>query len=247
MTELEYDVTDGVAVITLAAPERKNALTPEMARNLAAAVDRADANEDVGAIVVTGGPSFCAGADLSTLGNVESDPLSEANVAAIEAIYAAFLRLGAAKAPSVAAVRGAAVGAGLNLALATDVRIVARDARLMSGFGRIGLHPGGGHFALVARLAGPEAAAALGIFGAEINGARAVEIGLAWAAEADADVERTALELARRVAADPQLARAMHASLRQEAGPPGVPWHVAVEVERARQLWSFRRKAAAPS
>jgi enoyl-CoA hydratase len=243
VSELGYDATDGVATITLAAPERRNALTPQLARDLAAAVDRADADDSVGAIVVTGGPSFCAGADLSTLGSVESDPVAEVNVAAIESIYAAFIRLGEAKSPSIAAVRGAAVGAGLNLALATDLRIVGRDARLLSGFGRIGLHPGGGHFTLVARLAGPEAAAALGIFGAEIDGARAVELGLAWRAEADADVEPTALELARRVAADPPLARAMHASLRQEAGPPGVPWHVAVEVERARQLWSFRRKA----
>jgi enoyl-CoA hydratase len=243
MSAIQYDVTDGVATIALAAPERRNALTPETALELAAAVDRADADTGVGAIVVTGGPAFCAGADLSTLGGVESDPVADANVTAIESIYSAFVRLGEAKAPSIAAVRGAAVGAGLNLALATDVRIVARDARLLSGFGRIGLHPGGGHFALVTRLAGPQVAAALGIFGAEVNGERAVELGLAWAAEADADVEPAALALARRVATDPPLARAMHASLRQESGPPGVPWRVAVEIERARQLWSLRRRA----
>ena len=92
--------------------------------------------------------------------------------------------------------RGAAVGAGLNLALATDLRIVSRTARLLPGFAQIGIHPGGGHFTLLNRVAGREAAAALGLFGEEVDGDRAVALGLAWAAYDDGDVQDRALALA---------------------------------------------------
>jgi enoyl-CoA hydratase len=141
--------------------------------------------------------------------------------------------------PSIAAVRGAAVGAGINLMLATDLRIVAEDARLISGFLRIGLHPGGGHFGLLAGRAGAEA----GIFGEEISGLRAVQLGLAWEALPSEQVEERAAELARRAASDPQLARKATASLRTELGPPRLPWAAALEVERGAQLWSLRRRS----
>jgi enoyl-CoA hydratase len=144
--------------------------------------------------------------------------------------------------PTIAAVRGAAVGAGINLMLAADLRIVAEDARLISGFLRIGLHPGGGHFGLLAGRAGAEAAAAAGIFGEEISGLRAVQLGLAWEALPSERVEERAAELALRAAHDPQLARKATASLRTELGPPRLPWAAALEVERGAQLWSLRRR-----
>lgn len=241
MQDVRYEVIDGVAVITLDAPDRRNALTPRMATELASAVDDADANAEVGAVVVTGGSSFCAGAHLRNLDAVKADPAGDANYQAIEGIYDAFVRLGTAKTPTIAAVRGAAVGAGVNLALAADVRIVAHDARLLSGFARIGLHPGGGHFALLARTAGRETAAALGLFGREVSGTRAAELGLAWQAVEDAQVEPVALDLARHAAADPALSRRMTPSFRQETEQPGLPWTAAVQVERAPQMWSFRR------
>jgi enoyl-CoA hydratase len=146
--------------------------------------------------------------------------------------------------PTIAAVRGAAVGAGINLMLAADLRIVADDARLISGFLRIGLHPGGGHFGLLAGRAGAEAAAAAGLFGEEISGLRAVQLGLAWEALPSEHVDERAAELARRPARDPQLARKATASLRIELGPPRLPWAAALEVERGAQLWSLRRRAA---
>src|SRR5207249_9322010 len=141
-----------------------------------------------------------------------------------------------------AAVRGAAVGAGLNLALAADLRIVARDARLISGFARIGVHPGGGHFGLLTRAAGRQAAAAMGLFGCEVSGDRAVSLGLAWQAVDDAEVDAVAFDLARRAAADPPLAREMVASLRRQDGWPS--WDAGVAIERAPQLWSFRRRVS---
>lgn len=243
MTEVGYRVIDHVAVIELTAPERRNALTPSTALAVASAVAEADHDAEVGAIVVHGGPHFCAGADLSTLSDAQTDPARPDNYSAVGQIYEAFLRLGAAEAPTIAAIRGAAVGAGLNLALAADLRIVAKDARLMSGFGRIGAHPGGGHFALLTRAAGREAGAAMGLFGVEVSGARAAEIGLAWSAVDDAETESVAMEHARRVAADPELARAMVTSFRRQADLPGLPWAAAVQLERGPQMWSLRRAA----
>jgi enoyl-CoA hydratase len=146
----------------------------------------------------------------------------------------------------VAAVRGAAVGAGLNLALATDLRIVSRTARLLPGFAQIGIHPGGGHYTLISRVAGREAAAAMGLFGEEINGERAVELGLAWAAHDDADVEAESLRLARRVATDPPLARRLATSFRRETAAAAMPWEVALDVERSAQMWSLRRRHGGP-
>src|ERR687889_77725 len=78
---------------------------------------------------------------------------------------------------------------------------------LLCGFLKRGMHPGGGHFVILSRLIGREAAAAMALFGEEINGLKAVELGLAWESLYDAAVEDRALELAARVAADPQLAR----------------------------------------
>ena len=112
----------------------------------------------------------------------------------------------------------------------------------LPGFAQIGIHPGGGHFTLLNRVAGREAAAALGLFGREVDGDRAVALGLAWAAYDDGEVEQEALELARRVATDPPLARRLVASFRRETAPGGMPWDVAVELERSPQMWSLRRK-----
>jgi enoyl-CoA hydratase len=246
MTEIRRDVTEGVATITLDAPRRRNALTPEMATELVAALDEADGDPEVGAIVLCGGASFCAGADRGLLREVGADPSEDVRFRAIETIYSAFVRVGETRVPTIAAVRGAAVGAGINLALAPDLRVVATDARLISGFTRIGIHPGGGHYVLVHRLAGREAAAAIGLFGEEIDGVRAAELGLAWRAVPDAEVEPVALALARRAARDPELSRRTVASFRRETAQGGLAWDVAVEVERPAQMWSFRRGGANP-
>lgn len=242
MTEIRYEVSEGVALITLDAPERRNALSVEMSVELADAARTAEADASVGAVVITGGEHFCAGAVRSVLADTGVDPVADDAYRNLETVYAAFTTVGGIGVPTVAAVRGAAVGAGLNLALATDLRIVSRTARLLPGFAQIGIHPGGGHFTLLNRVAGREAAAALGLFGAEVDGERAVDLGLAWAAHDDADVEGQALAMARRVARDPALARRTVASFRRETAPGGLPWDVSVELERSPQMWSLRRR-----
>jgi enoyl-CoA hydratase len=242
VTEIKLEIQDGVATITLAAPQRRNALTPAMAAELVAACDEIDADASVGAVVVRAdGESFCAGGDRSVLRAAGEDPAGDLAYKDLMSIYRAFVRVGELAPPSIAAVRGAAVGAGFNLALATDVRIVGENARLIAGFLRIGVHPGGGHFTLMGRVAGREAAAAISIFGDEIDGRRAAEIGLAWEARPDSEVEPRSHELASRAARDPELARRAVKNMRNELGPPGVPWAVALESETASQLWSLRR------
>jgi enoyl-CoA hydratase len=235
---------DGVALLTLDAPQRRNALTVAMAGELVAACGELDADASVGAVVVRGaGGFFCAGGDRATLAAAGRDPADPEVYAGLGAVYRSFARVGELETPTVAAVRGGAVGAGLNLMLAADLRIVGRDARIISGFLPIGLHPGGGHGALLGRTGAREAAAAMALFGERIDGERAAALGLAWIAVDDHDVEETALALAGRAGADPELARRTAASLRTVLGPPAIPWHAALELERASQMWSMRRKA----
>jgi enoyl-CoA hydratase len=231
-----------VATITLDAPDRRNALTLEMAAELVAACDEIDADPSVGAVVVAGGEFFCAGGDRQTLADAGRDPASPDAWDGIGLVYRSFARVGELEPPTVAAIRGGAVGAGVNLAFATDLRVVASEAKIVSGFLQIGLHPGGGHGVLLGRTGVREAATAMALFGQGIDGARAAELGLAWAAVGDAEVEPTARALAERPASDPALARRVARSLRAELGPPALPWPAALDMERASQMWSMRRK-----
>ncbi|NYF98708.1 enoyl-CoA hydratase-related protein [Janibacter cremeus] len=245
MTEVRYEVTEGIATITLAAPERRNALSVEMSRELMDAARTAESDAGVGAVVVTGGEHFCAGAVRSVLTETGKDPVEDTAYRDLETVYAAFTTIGSIDVPTIAAVRGAAVGAGLNLALSTDLRVVSRSARFLPGFAQIGIHPGGGHLHLLHRVAGREATAAMGLFGEEVDGTSAVDLGIAWSAHEDADVEDAARAVAARAAADPDLARRVLRSFRRETAPGGLAWDAAVEVEHSPQMWSLRRKHGA--
>lgn len=243
--EVRLDVDAGTAIITLGAPERRNALTASMASELVAVCEQVDGDASIGAVVVCGdGGYFCAGAHRALLRAAGADPWSDATVRGLSAVYDAFTRVAALKVPSVAAVRGGAVGAGMNLALASDLRIVAGDAILSSGFLRLGIHPGGGHFGLLARVAPRDAVAALGLFGADLDGCQAAALGLAWEAVADDRVEARALELASAAARDPELARRAKSSFRVELDAAGWTPVAGVEMERMAQLWSLGRASA---
>lgn len=245
MGQIQLDRQGGVAVLTVDSPEVKNGLTPEMGLQLAALCDEIDADPAIGAAVVRGaGGTFCSGADRRRW-TPGSDQAEDTTYKELGAVYTAFKRVGTLQVPTIAAVRGAAVGAGINLALSTDLRVVSENVRLMAGFLRIGLHPGGGYFTISARTAGREATAAMGLFSEEVDGLRAVEIGLAWKAVPDEQVEDLALELAGRAAKDPELAREAVRSFRTEVGPPGIGWDAALHFERATQMWSQRRRETA--
>ncbi|MCW2808886.1 MAG: Enoyl-CoA hydratase/isomerase [Marmoricola sp.] len=235
---------NGLAHLTLQNPSRRNAIDAPLADELVAACDAIDADESIGAVVVRGsGGYFCSGGDRDELAEVCKEPASNHSMGVISRIYAAFLRVGSLQPLTIAAVRGGALGAGLNLALATDLRVVSHDARIGSGFLGLGVHPGGGHFHLLRSLAGPEAAAALGLAGQAVDGQRAQQLGLAWASVPDHEVEPTAAELARTAAADPDLARRAKASFATSTAP-ATTWPAAVAIERTPQIWSFARKGA---
>jgi enoyl-CoA hydratase len=241
---LTIDRADGIAVITMRAPDRRNALTLEMATAMIEACEAIDADPAIGAVIVTGeGGYFCAGGDRDVLARAGEDPAAPDTYAGMSTIYNAFARVGRLEPPTIAAIRGGALGAGLNLALATDIRVVADDAVLLSGFLPIGLHPGGGHSLLLARSGGRETANALELFGERLTGIEAVERGLAWKAVPSDQVDGCARELAAVPAADPELARRTAASMRRIAGPPLIPWEAALDLERSSQMWSMRRKS----
>jgi len=225
-----------VTVLTLDDEARRNALSAPMVDAIVAAVDAAEADESVGALVVTGAPpAFCSGADTSNLRALGEGASSAGSV---RSIYDGFLRVRDCTLPTVAAVNGPAVGAGFNLALCCDVRLAGDSARFDSRFAMIGLHPGGGHTWMLDRAAGPHTAAAMTVFGERVDGRRAAELGLAWACLPDAELLDAAVALAARGATLPrELARAVKASLRET---PTLDFDAAVTLELERQATSLQ-------
>jgi enoyl-CoA hydratase len=242
MTLVNVDTAEGVAVITLNDPDRRNALNLPMVDEIVEAMDRIEADADIGAVVITGAPpAFCAGADLSHLGGSQRDGL--------RSVYEGFMRIARSTLPTIAAVNGAAVGAGMNLALAADVRLAARRARFDTRFLQLGLHPGGGHTWMFRRITGPQAVAATVLFGEVLDGAEAERIGLVWRCVDDDALLPTARELAGRAAAAPrELVIRTKATI---AAMATIDDHeAALERELEPQLWSvsqpeFRERLAA--
>lgn len=237
MAHLQISRHERVAVLALDDPDRRNALSVDLCDEMVAALDELEADDGVGALVVTGnGSAFCAGADLSQLGASRRDGLHR--------IYSGFLRVAASPLPTIAAVNGAAVGAGMNLALACDVRLAAARARFDTRFIDLGIHPGGGHTWMLRRLVGPQAAMAMVVFGQVLDGAEAERVGLVWRCVADDALAQEALAMAARAASGPpELVRRVKATLRSVAG---VDDHGdAVELEIEPQLWSMDQPAFA--
>ncbi len=242
MATVRTEVDDRVAVVTLDAPDRRNALDLPMVDEIVATFDELEGRDDVGAVIVTGAPpAFCAGADLSHLGSSESEGL--------RAVYEGFLRIGRSSLPTIAAVNGPAVGAGMNLALCCDVRVAARSARFDTRFLQLGLHPGGGHTWMLRRVVGPQSAAAMVLFGEIVDGAGAERIGLVWRCVDDDAVLDSARSLATRAAAGPpELVRKIKETLADVAAIATHPQ--AVDRELVPQVWSvqqpeFRERLAA--
>ncbi|MSZ88834.1 MAG: enoyl-CoA hydratase [Actinobacteria bacterium] len=233
---ITLEVADRVAVVTLNDPDRRNVVSNALNDAVLAAMDELEARSDVGALVVTGaGSAFCAGADLEDLANCDSEEK-------LRTIYSGFLRLAGSSLPTVAAVNGPAVGAGLNLALACDVILAGASARFDTRFLQIGLHPGGGNTWRLRRITDLQSTMAMVLFGEVIDGPRAAEIGLAWRCVPDADLLAEAQTLAARAAAGPpELVRRMKATI---LGMDAVTnSDDAVSAEIGPQLWSLGEPA----
>lgn len=209
-----YRVTERVALVTVNDPDRRNAVTGVMSAQLRAAIQRAEADPGVHAVVVTGaGRAFCAGADLSALGVATEDGLL--------ALYDGFMAVAQCALPTIAAVNGAAVGAGLNLALAADVRIAGPAALFDARFQKLGLHPGGGATWMLNRAVGPQVARAALLFGMRFDPEAAVRHGLALCV--DDDPVTAAMTLAAGPASAPRdVVLATKATMRATASPGSI-------------------------
>lgn len=231
------DIVDGVATVTLNEPDKRNAISLDMVDGISATFDALEADDSVGAIVVTGAPpAFCAGADLSHLGASREEGLRH--------IYEAFLRLSRCPLPTLAAVNGAAVGAGLNMALSCDVRLAAEGARFDTRFLQLGIHPGGGYTWMLRRIAGVQATMAAGVFGDVLDGREAERVGLVWRCHPDDELLAAAQMMAAKAASAPrELAQRVKATIADMAT---IDDHAAaVERELTDQLWSMDQPAFA--
>ncbi len=191
------EVKDGVGLLTLNNPDARNSMTAPMVDGIIAAMNLFESDLSVGAVVVTGaGSSFCAGADLGNL--------REATRESLKHIYEGFLRVARSRLPTVAAVNGAAVGAGMNLALGCDVRIAATRAKFDTRFLQIGLHPGGGHTWMQRRIVGHQAAMAGIVFSQVLDGPESERVGLSYKCVPDDELLSFAHGFARGAATAPR-------------------------------------------
>jgi len=178
------DIVDGVATVTLNEPDKRNAISLDMVDGISATFDALEADESVGAIVVTGAPpAFCAGADLSHLGASREEGLRH-------------------------------IGAGLNMALSCDVRLAAEGARFDTRFLQLGIHPGGGYTWMLRRIAGVQATMAAGVFGDVLDGREAERVGLVWRCHPDDELLAAAQTMAAKAASAPrELAQRVKATI----------------------------------
>jgi enoyl-CoA hydratase len=194
---VRLDVDDGVAVIRLDRPPA-NAIDLQLGLELQEAIAEADARVDVGALVVWGGPRlFAAGADIKAMATWTSEEVAPT----VEALGAACDLLEASPKISIAAVTGYALGGGLELALACDLRVAARDARLGVPEMKLGLLPGAGATQRLPRLLPVPIAKQLVLTGEPLSGQRAYELGLVNEVTDGADVLTRATALAKVLAA----------------------------------------------
>ena len=180
--------TGHVRTITLNRPERKNALSDELAWAIVGAIEEAARTDDVWVVALTGsGDSFCAGLDLT--GPPKMSPLTPQSAQLDDIHWVGRFLISIRKVcdkPVVAGVNGSAVGAGLGLAMAADVRLVARSARLMAGYTRIGGSPDGGLTVTLPQAMGYERALRFMMENRTVTGEDAVHLGMAGEAVDDA-------------------------------------------------------------
>lgn len=182
MTELSHlrldRPSEGVALLTLDHPDRRNAMSDEMTASWVAAVDELAADRSVRVVVVTGaGTAFCSGGDTGWIAS-EPDASVDHLRTRMMAFYRAWLSIRRLEVPTIAAVNGAAIGAGLCLALACDLRYAARGAKLGAPFVKLGMHPGMAGTHLLPGVVGEAHARDLLLTGRIVDADEALRLGL---------------------------------------------------------------------
>ena len=203
------EIEDGVATVTLNLPETRNPISGQpMVDALVATLERLDVDREVRAVIVTGaGSAFSSGGDLSTigrpggLGGGEPAHTPAQYVANIQRVPLAFQRMDT---PVIAAVNGAAIGAGCDLACMCDIRIAGESAVFAESFVKIGLIPGDGGAWLLPRAVGYSKACEMAFTGDRLDAQAALACGLVSRVVPDAALMDEARALARRIAANPR-------------------------------------------
>lgn len=207
--DLRCELADGVATLILDRPQRRNAFTEPMLRAWAEALRRAHGDDAVRVIVVAGaGGAFCSGVDIDQLVAVDPTPLARKRFLT-EQVHDVVRAIRATDKPTIAAIEGPAIGAGLDMALACDLRVAAQGARLAAAYVRAGLVPGDGGSHFLPRLVGLGRALELLLTGDELDGERAERIGLVNRVVPDGHALGEARAIAFRLAALPQTALRM--------------------------------------
>lgn len=239
MALVEVVNEDGIVALCLNDPARSNLLSRALCRSLIEGVGQANADESARVIVIrANGRAFCAGADLEDLKSA-----SRGDAAAVQDVYDAFLAVANSPLPTVAVVQGAAVGAGMNLALACDLRIAAASASFDTRFLQIGLHPGGGHAWMLLRAVGWQNATRLLLLGAIVGAREAAAIGLVSQCVDDGQLDAATGALLKHVVGTPrELLLRTKESMRLAAGQSH---QAAYEHETAQQMWSLGQPAFA--
>jgi enoyl-CoA hydratase len=231
---IRLDRDGNVAIVTLDDPQRRNALSLEVTTQLAEAVGEVADDPSVGALVLTATPpAFCAGGSV--------DDLLEPR-ASLREMYVGFLAVANVPIPTIAAVNGPVIGAGVNLPLACDVILASPSARFDPRFMDLGIHPGGGHLWRTQRLVGRQAAAAMVIFGESLSGEEAARVGLVWRCVDDDQLLATAVEMSHR-AADRPRELVMRAKAVLDASAAVDTGAEAFELEFPHQEWSMQQDA----
>ena len=202
---------NGIATLTLNRPEKMNALNKDLAVALNESLGRLTTDKSIFVVILTGaGRAFCAGGDLGVIGEgrnnndtTELEPLLRAGMHAV-------LKIRSMAQPVIAAVNGAAAGAGMNIALAADIRIASENASFGQNFVKVGLFPDYGGTFFLPQLVGPAKAAEMFYTGDMIDAKEALRLGIVNHVVPAADLESRALQMAQKIAGAPSVSiRAM--------------------------------------
>lgn len=198
---------DGIATLVMNRPDRLNALNTKLVANLNDVIGRIATDESVRVVVLTGaGRAFCAGGDLALIGEGRATGQTQQLEALLTAGMQVVVKMRAMPQPVIAAVNGAAAGAGMNLALAADIRIAAEEAMFGQNFAKVGLFPDFGGTYFLPQLVGPAKAAELFYTGNMIDAKTALRLGIVNQVVPAAQLEIEVKALAQKVAQGPPLA-----------------------------------------
>ena len=204
--DLIETVEDGIATLTLNRPERLNALSMDMRHGLLEALERLGHDPNIGCIVLTGaGRAFSAGGDVKSMGE-RAEGGFEPRARGIRFSNTIPKLMRTLPKTVIAMVNGVAVGAGLSMALAADLRVAGRSARFGTGFLKIGLSGDWGGTWTMTRLVGTAKARELYLLGDMIGSGEALTHGLVNRVVDDAELRATTMAMARRIAGMPQIA-----------------------------------------